>query len=163
MRRPLGILAAGQLTLALAPSALAAPPSMDRFVGEGISSFSAGELCDFDYQIDWSVKQNFHAFGDPDDPYKVIINWVQSNIHRNLDTGYSLTEKVGFVETFDLATETYRAVGVIWHLRDSDGRLVAVYAGQMVMAFDGSVLKVTPHSTAEWDFVRCTALGGGLA
>lgn len=55
-------------------------------------------------------------------------------------------------------------VGVFWHLRTADGKLVLVQAGQLVVsAAIGEVLKVTPSVNPDEAAVICPALGGNPA
>ena len=60
-----------------------------------------------------------------------------------------------------------KVVGVFWRLRDADGRLVMVHAGQWIIDYSGDlpvVVKMTPNMLdAAWVDVICTALGGHSA
>ncbi|MGN6174248.1 MAG: hypothetical protein ACTHPS_15095 [Streptosporangiaceae bacterium] len=50
---------------------------------------------------------------------------------------------------------------MLWHLRDTAGKLVLVHAGELVISTDtGAVLKVTPNAGPAAAAVVCPALGG---
>ena len=79
--------------------------------------------------------------------------------HTNLDTGFTLTETDHFTVT--TATDGQnKLVGIFWHLRNADGKLVVVHAGQMVFSPTGEVLKFTPNMNPDDAAVICPALGG---
>ena len=50
--------------------------------------------------------------------------------HANLDTGYTLTEVLSYNITF--YEDSDRTVGLVWHLRDADGKMQVVQAGQLI-------------------------------
>ena len=60
---------------------------------------------------------------------------------------------------FTTAGQT-KTVGIFWHLRNADGQLVVIQAGQLVISAAGEILKVTPDVTPDNAAVICPALGG---
>jgi hypothetical protein len=118
--------------------------------------FRAGEFCDFAYRIAGSGTDNVIIFPD-----KTIDHVTIQVAHTNLDTGFTLTETDHFVETFTAADDQIKDVGLLWHLRTPDGKLVVVQGGQVVIsAATGEVLKVTPAVNPDFAAVICPALGG---
>ena len=81
-----------------------------------------------------------------------------TDMHTNLDTGFSLTETGDFT-VFTTAGQT-KIVGIFWHLRNADGQLVLHQAGQVVISAAGEILKVTPDVNPDSAAVICPALGG---
>ena len=55
--------------------------------------------------------------------------------HSNLDTGYTLIERLSYNITF--YEDSDRTVGLVWHLRDADGKMQVVQAGQVTFSEDG--------------------------
>lgn len=167
MRRLVVVAVLAVATLGLAPSAIAASPTHDRSVFTEEYTYPAGTLCDFDYHQSVTVKQNFFIYGDPAAPTKIVWQSVQDVTHTNLKTGYTLTETAAVAETFYPDTAIDKVVGIFWHLRDANGRLVVVHAGQMILDYTDfpsySVVKLTPLMDPSFDRVLCTALGGNLA
>jgi molybdopterin-guanine dinucleotide biosynthesis protein A len=92
-------------------------------------------------------------------PDKTIDHVTLHVTHTNLDTGFTLTETDHFTVT--TATDGQnKLVGIFWHLRNADGKLVVVHAGQMVFSPTGEVLKFTPNMNPDDAAVICPALGG---
>jgi hypothetical protein len=125
----------------------------------GSVTIPAGELCDFAYSESFSFTDNVIVFGDPDDPARVIDQVAQQVTHTNLDTGFTLTEVDYFV--IHEGSDQARVVGIFWHLRDADGKVVLVQSGQLVVNLEtGEIVKVTPAVDADFAAVICPALGG---
>jgi hypothetical protein len=114
----------------------------------------AGEFCDFEYQFAGSGSDNAIIFPD-----KTIDHVTLHVSHTNLDTGVTLTETDHFTVT-TAADGQNKLVGIFWHLRNADGKLVVVHAGQMVFSPTGEVLKFTPNMNPDDAAVICPALGG---
>jgi hypothetical protein len=113
-----------------------------------------GAFCDFNYGEVATVSLDAIIFaGSETDHIAAIV------IHTNLDTGFVLTEVDHFtvVTAADGQTKT---VGIIWHLRNADGRLVVVQSGQVVISPAGEIVKVTPAINPDSAAVICPALGG---
>jgi predicted ribosome-associated RNA-binding protein Tma20 len=104
------------------------------------------------------VQDNSVIFGDPDNPDKVITQETQEVTHVNLDTDYSLSEVDHEVLVFDASDARFETIGLVWHLRDPDGKIVVVQAGLQVFDTNtGDVIKVTPHVNPNSASVICPA------
>jgi len=116
----------------------------------------AGQFCDFTLYGAETFSANAVIFPDK------TIDYIDDQVvHTNLDTGFTLTETDHFVETVTAADGQIKDVGLFWHLRNTDGKLVVVQAGQLVIsAATGEVLKVTPAVNPDFAAVICSALGG---
>jgi hypothetical protein len=124
----------------------------------------AGERCDFDYRISFTVVINDIVFDDPDDPSKVISHVTAFVSHTNLDTRYTLTEVDRTVQILDFEEGVGKTVGIIWKLRTPGGKLVFVQVGQATYTLEGEVLKITPHLLPENTApIVCGLLGGHAA
>ena len=166
MRHLASLAVTAVLALGLAPSALAGSPVHERSIIVGEAVYPAGEACDFTYHQTYVSKENFFLFGNPDAPDRVVWQSRQLVTHTNMGTGYTLTETAAVVETFYPGTAVDKVTGVFWHLRDANGRLVAVHAGQQIIQWSGDVpveVKVTPKMDPDFYGVICTALGGSPA
>jgi hypothetical protein len=149
---------------------LVGSPAQARQVTHTFSSFSgdfvspAGSVCDFTLEEVFSGKDNNVVFGNPDDPDKVIVYEEITITHKNLDTGYNLTEVDHYVASFDRADATFKNVGLVWHLRTPDGKIVVVQAGLEKFDTDtGELIKITPAVNPDGAQVICPALGGSPA
>jgi hypothetical protein len=114
-----------------------------------------GAFCDFNYGEVATVSLDAIIFADgtETDHIAALV------IHTNLETGFSLTE-VDHFTVFTAADGQTKAVGIFWHLRNADGTLVLVQAGQLVISAAGEILKVTPDVNPDSAAVICPALGG---
>jgi hypothetical protein len=113
----------------------------------------AGAFCNFTYGEAATVSLNAIIFATHETDH---ISFTDT--HTNLDTGFSLTETGDFT-VFTTAGQT-KTVGIFWHLRNADGKLVVVQAGQLVISAAGEILKVTPDVNPDNAAVICPALGG---
>jgi hypothetical protein len=113
----------------------------------------AGTFCDFSYGEVATVTLDAVIFADRETDHIAF-----TDTHTNLDTGFSLTEAGDFT-VFTAAGQT-KFVGLFWHLRNADGKLVVVQAGQLVISPAGEIVKVTPDLTPDNAAVICPALGG---
>ena len=112
-----------------------------------------GAFCDFNYGEVATVSLDAIIFaGTETDHIAALV------IHTNLDTNFTLTE-VDHFTVFTVAGQT-KTVGIIWHLRTADGKLVVVQAGQLVISPAGEIVKVTPAINPSTAAVICPALGG---
>jgi hypothetical protein len=82
--------------------------------------------------------------------------------HVNVDTGYTLTEHDVINET-DYNDGTSKQLGVFWHLRDVNGKIVVVHAGRITLDANFDVASFTPNSGPDTAAVLCPALGGNPA
>jgi hypothetical protein len=114
-----------------------------------------GAFCDFNYGEVATVSLDAIIFPDgaETDHIAALV------IHTNLDTGFSLTE-VDHFTVFTAADGQTKSVGIFWHLRNADGTLVVVQAGQLVISPTGEIVKVTPDLNPDSAAVICPALGG---
>jgi hypothetical protein len=115
----------------------------------------AGQLCNFTYHNDFTITINAVIFAN-----KEIDQDVIQAAHTNVDTGFKLTETDYFSDQFRAGQE--KVIGIEWHLRTPDGKLVVVHAGQLVVS-GGEVLKFTPNWNPDFAAVICPALGGSPA
>jgi hypothetical protein len=74
-----------------------------------------------------------------------------------VDTGYTLTETV-VTNLTEYPDDSLKVVGIIFHLRDASGKIVAVQAGQIIYN-DGTITHVTPGINFTREFF-CPLLGG---
>jgi hypothetical protein len=149
------VLFAGALS---APAALAAPPThILKQTFSGTFSAPAGTLCDFDYYQTFTAVDTGVMFDDG----SFVIHETQYVTHTNLDTGYTLSEVDYLALNFDASDAQFKQVGVFWHLRNADGKIVVVQAGQLLFDTDtGDLLKFTPNINPDFAAVLCPALGG---
>jgi hypothetical protein len=86
--------------------------------------------------------------------------------HMNLDTGYTLTERLVLNGSEDFVSSTGSTVGIQWHLKDASGRSVLTVAGRLTYTLDPfEILTITPRVDEFFDFpnVICPLLGGEAA
>ena len=153
------VLAAGTVLGVLAPAAGSAAAWADGPVHVKTTfpfdppPLPAGAFCDFTYGEAATVSLNAIIFAGSETDHIAF-----TDTHTNLDTGFSLTETGDFT-VFTTAGQT-KTVGIFWHLRNADGQLVVVQAGQLVISAAGEILKVTPDVNPDNAAVICPALGG---
>jgi hypothetical protein len=114
----------------------------------------AGAVCDFAVRNAGTVSDNVVIFPD-----RMIDHIDLSVAHTNVATGFTLTETDHYTQ-FTAADGQTKLVGIFWHLRTAEGKLVVVQAGQIVVSATGEVLKVTPSVNPSIAAVICPALGG---
>jgi hypothetical protein len=114
-----------------------------------------GEFCDFEYHLAVSGSDNAIIFPDG----RTIDHLVTHVTHTNLATGFTLTETDHFTVT-TAADGQIKFVGIFWHLRNADGKIVVVQAGQLLFSAKGELLKATPNFNPDDAAVICPALGG---
>lgn len=120
-------------------------------------SAPAGELCDFNFSQSFTVVDTGVFFDDG----RFVISETADVTNTNVDTGYTLTEVVHYALKLDASDARIKQAGLIVHLRDASGKLVAVQAGQLVFDSEtGELLKVTPAVNPDFAGVICPALGG---
>jgi hypothetical protein len=134
------------------------------------SSFSAGfdlaagELCDFAYHQQGTAYSNALIWGDPENPTRVTDHQTQYVTHTNLETGATLTEVDHLTFFFNASTARAKTIGLFWHLRNAEGKIVVVHAGQWVIDTNtGETVKITPNFNPDFAAVVCPALGGHSA
>jgi hypothetical protein len=164
MKRLLVVMAAMMLAGALVSAARAQGPTHFKETFSDSFVSPAGERCDFEYQISFTVVIHDIVFGDVDDPTKLISQVTAHVTHTNLETGYALTEVDRTIQTLDFQAGVGKTVGIIWKLRTPEGKLVFVQVGQVTYTLEGEVLKITPHLLPEDTApIVCGLLGGHAA
>ena len=113
----------------------------------------AGAFCNFTYGEAATVSLNAIIFAGSETDHIAF-----PDTHTNLDTGFSLTATGDF--TVVTTAGQAKTVGIFWHLRNADGKLVVVQAGQLVISPTGEIVKVTPDLNPDNAAVICPALGG---
>ena len=143
--------------MTVAPASAATPPQhFKRSVGPLVFDLPAGVACDFAVHEEVSYTQNITRFFDDAGGLVRVEDEIDLTVlHRNAETGKTLTERDHYAAHVDLVTGAVKETGQSWHLRDADGRLVLSGAG-LVSAnrFTGDVLRETPHHDAD----GCAAL-----
>ncbi len=140
-----------------APVLRAAPPTHLQFTFTGSFDVPAGGLCDFAYHQEFTVDERITLFANG----RVIAHDTQFVTHVNADTGFALSEVDHIQFMFDPSTERFRQVGLVWHLRDAEGKLVVVQAGQLLIDTNtGEIVKATPNFNPDFAGIICPALGG---
>jgi hypothetical protein len=165
MKRPfLALVVALVLGMSMAGAATAARPHHFKGTFSDVFISPAGERCDFDYQVSFSLVFNDIVFGDVDDPSKLISHITADVSHTNLETGYTLTEVDTTVQILDFDEGVGMTVGIIWKLRTPEGRLVFVQVGRATYTDEGELLTITPHLLpVDAAPIVCGLLGGNAA
>jgi len=114
----------------------------------------AGAVCDFAIRNVGTVSDNVVIFPD-----RMIDHVVIHAAHTNVATGFTLTE-TDHATTFTAADGQVKGVGIEFHLRTPEGKIVVVHAGQIVVSATGEILKFTPNFNLDLAAVICPALGG---
>ena len=158
------------LGVAFAVAALAATTAsantVQRFVvstGVVVRPFAAGTLCDFNEQETFTIDVNDEVMYDnAGNNIRIVDHQTQYVTHTNLDTGYTLTEVDHFTNFYyPPDTQTFfRTSGIVWHLRDASGHIVAVHAGTATYNFITGESTFTPNFPQDGAAVLCPALGG---
>jgi len=165
MKRPFLAFAAAVLVAAsMAGAALAAGPHHfnETFSDSFVSP--AGDRCDFDYRISFTVVVRDIVFGDLEDPSKLISHVRAFVSHTNLETGYTLTEVDNTVQILNFERGVGATVGIIWKLRTPEGKLVFVQVGRATYTEENELLTITPHLLPEDSApIVCGLLGGHAA
>ena len=129
-----------------------------------VNDFPAGTLCDFTYHQEFVNTSHVNVFFEDGSPVQVEeVNEVQV-LHRNVDTGQTLTEVLHYAFHFDLVAGEVQLTGNWWHLRAADNRIVFVGSGMFVRdLFTGELLRATPNVAPDLAETICPALGGSPA
>lgn len=151
-----GALAALVLALNYSSVAAASPPTHLTFSGDEENPKPAGTLCDFNYTVRFHFTLDITIFSDGRERWQ----WTLPATHINLDSGYSLTETSRYTTIY--YSDHEKSAGLFFQLRDPDGRMVVVHAGQLYLS--DTQVKFTPNSggsgAPEFAAVVCPALGG---
>lgn len=152
------------LAASLAAATNAARPHHFKGTFSDVFISPAGERCDFDQQISFSLVFNDIVFGDVDDPRKVISHITADVSHTNLETGYTLMEVDTTVQILDFEKGVGMTMGIIWKLRTPEGKLVFVQVGRATYTLEGELLTITPHLLpVDVAPIVCGLLGGHAA
>ena len=146
----LGVLA----PVAASTAAWADGPQHVRSTFSAEETHPAGQLCDFTYHNEFTITINAVIFPDGTEIDQDVIHAT----HTNVDTGFVLTETDYFSDQFRAGQE--KVVGIQWHLRTPDGKLIVVHAGNLVFSSTGDVVSFTPNTNPDFAAVICPALGG---
>jgi hypothetical protein len=136
---------------------------LTRSAGPLVFDAPAGAICDFAYHQESSFTQNLERFFDGDGNLIAVHDEVALTVlHRNAETGYTLTETDRYSAHVDFVTGEATESGQTWHLVDQDGRLVLAGAGQYTIDLaTGDIISETPQALAEGGRnYLCPALGG---
>lgn len=148
-----GIAAVGFM---LSSTAAAAPPTHLMFTGDEENPKSAGTLCDFNYTVRFHYTLEITIFSDGRERWQ----WTLPATHINLDTGYRVTETSRYTTVY--YSDHEKSAGLFFNLRDPNGKIVAVRAGQLYLS--DTAVKFTPNSggsgPSDFAAVVCPALGG---
>ena len=133
--------------------------------GPVVTDLPAGRVCDFAYHQEYSFTQNLERFFDEDGNLVRVEDKVALTVlHRNADTGYTLTETDHYAAFVDFVSGEATTTGQNWHLVDQDGRLVLTGAGSFTIdLITGEVLDETPYMQTAGRATICPALGGAPA
>ena len=156
------VLTAGSVLGVLTPvagstAAWAAGPQHAKATFPFRHTFPAGQVCDFALRESATISENAITFPD-----RTIEHLKFQITHTNLATGFKLTE-IDHSTLFITADGQTKQVGIFWHLRNAEGKIVVVQAGQLVLSATGKVLKVTPGVNPDFAAVICSVLGGQSA
>ncbi len=163
LRILLSFVALGASVLAASASA-AEPVHIKQTIGPISFDLPAGALCDFAYHEEDGGTQNVKRFFDDGNLVAVEDQLHATLLHRNIDTGQTLTEELHYAVHIDFVTGAIRTTGQSWRLRDEDGNLVLSGTGLLAVdLFTGEVLKETPKVQGDVAATLCPALGGAPA
>jgi hypothetical protein len=149
------------------PASAYGRPQRDSFSFTVSDVHPAGEVCDFTLKGAGTITVDVLTFVNRDgDVVSDMTHVVAVFTHSNLDTGYSLTERLVENSKNDFVNGTGKTVGIQWHLKDPSGRAVLTVSGLISYTLDTfEILHVTPRVEDHLDFpeVICPALGGSPA
>jgi hypothetical protein len=124
----------------------------------------AGEICDFPLRDTITLTITLLTLTDGSgDAVLEVEHGTGTITHTNLSTGYTLTETAPLNSVRWLESNTGSTMGVQWHLRDPDGKLVLTVAGRLTYTLDPfDILSITPRVARYSDYAGtiCPLLGG---
>jgi hypothetical protein len=127
----------------------------------------AGEICDFPLRDTVTLTITLLTLTDGSgDAVLEVEHGTGTITHTNLSTGYTLTEQAPLNSVRWLDSNTGSTMGVQWHLRDPDGKLVLTVAGRLSYTLDPfDILSITPRVERYLDYAEtlCPLLGGSPA
>ena len=150
-----------------APPASALTPQKEHFAFSGSATAPAGTVCDFKYHVEFSISGfDVALLNDAGDVVRDQMHGVGTITHTNVDTGYTLTEVDVINSTTYESANFGRTVGIQWHLRNPDGKIVLTVAGLITYRLDPfEIISITPRVDQFFDLpeVICPLLGGSPA
>jgi hypothetical protein len=117
---------------------------------EQAALYGSRTICDFDFHNVFAGSVDTVIFPD-----RMIQHFAVDATDTNLATGFTLTDTDHYT-VFTAADGQAKNVGLIFHLRTADGKIVVVQAGQIVFSATGEVLKVTPSINPNDAATICT-------
>jgi hypothetical protein len=163
--RALAPLAATGTLLLAGPAFAGTVQHVKQSLGPYVADAPAGALCDFAYHEQTSFTQDTTRYFDDAGHLVRVEDHVDLRIlHRNADTGQTLTERDQYAAHVDLVTGAATVTGQTWHLRNEDGRLLVTGAGLYVQDLvTGEVVRETANAKTDVAGTLCPALGGAPA
>jgi hypothetical protein len=160
----LSLVALGACGVATSASA-AEPVHIKQTIGPISVDLPAGALCDFAYHEEDGGTQNVKRFFDDDGNLVAVEDQLHATLlHRNIDSGLTLTEELHYAVHIDFVTGAIRTTGQTWRLRDEAGNIVLSGTGLLAVdLFTGEVTKETPKVLGDAAATLCPALGGAPA
>jgi hypothetical protein len=129
-----------------------------------VHDFPAGTLCDFTYHQEFTITSHVNVFFEEGNPVQVEEQIEAAVVHRNLDTGLTLTEVLRYALHFDLVAGEVQLTGNNWLLHDAGDRIVFEGSGMFIRdLFTGELVRATPNVFPDLAETICSALGGSPA
>jgi hypothetical protein len=143
----------------------AGPPAREPISFSEVFDFPAGEICDFAYHREFAVTGTLLIFFDREGNIVREMDVSRAQIlHRNADTGYTLTETIRSHFVFNEAKQTVMISGQNWKLRDAEGKIIVVHSGNLLFDVEqDELVRATPNFAPDFPEVVCPALGGSPA
>jgi hypothetical protein len=148
-------------------SAASAKPTRQTDTFSFAARHPAGEICDFALRDTVTLTITILTLTDSSgDAVLEVEHGTGTITHTNVSTGYTLTETAPLNSVRWLDSNTGSTMGVQWHLRDPDGKLVLTVAGRLKYTLDPfDILSITPRVERYLDYAEtiCPLLGGSPA
>jgi hypothetical protein len=127
----------------------------------------AGTVCDFRLRDTVAITVTVLTLTDGSgDTVLEVEHGTGTITHTNLATGYRLTETAPLNSIRRPDSNTGSTMGIQWHLRDPDGKIVLTVAGRLTYTLDPfDILSITPRVDRYFDYAEtiCGLLGGAPA
>lgn len=134
-----------------------------------VLDFPAGTFCDFHaFGTSQDVQKGSRFYDAEGNLVKVIWQVTETNVFKNVDTGYTLYETIHYTVHRDVLTGEMTISGQNFQTRDASGKLVIHAAGRMLHVYDPAtdsfvMVFSTPGVVTDLAQAICTALGGAPA
>jgi hypothetical protein len=149
------------------PWAASAHPVRETDTFSYVFTLAAGQVCDFPLRESATVTVSVLRLTDRSgDAIREVEHSTISIRHTNLATGYRLTESEPLNSVRWLDSNKGSTMGIQWHLRDPDGKVVLTVGGRFTYTLEPfDILSITPRVEQYQDGaqVLCTLLGGSPA